>query len=85
MTTNNFLSLPPFFYDFLLCEPMNIKIQKPTVKLTLSKKAKFKLVIEIETIITCTKTIDNQPAPNAYNRDENEKYRRRNETWLVIQ
>ena len=33
----------------------DIKIQKLTVKLTLFKKAKFRLVIEFDITITCTK------------------------------
>jgi hypothetical protein len=33
---------------------MDIKIQKPTVKSTIPKKAKFKLVIEFDIIITIT-------------------------------
>jgi hypothetical protein len=35
--------------------PMDIKIQKPTVKSTFLKKAKFMLVIELDTMITYTK------------------------------
>jgi hypothetical protein len=33
----------------------DIKIQKPTVKLTLFKKAKFILVIEFDIMVTCIK------------------------------
>jgi hypothetical protein len=43
------------FMWFVDTNPMDIKIQKPIVKSTLLKKAKFMLVIELDTMITYTK------------------------------
>jgi hypothetical protein len=36
-------------------KPIDIKIQKPTIKLIFSKKAKFRLVIEFDIMIKYTK------------------------------
>jgi hypothetical protein len=38
--------------------PMDIEIQKPTVKSTLPEKAKFNIVIDLDTMITCIRHQD---------------------------